>query len=195
MYIALYRYKVSENDRFVLYETRSLDEKIYVLDTEDGIIEGLNGYELARSDIKIGNIEISETEGTYVITNSTVLGRIKLGVASDTICMIQRVAHKLYSFDIKGIHVTVEKILKRISKYLIVNKETVLETRGDIELAYIFYFRGYAVLRFILWTVNAENLMDWYSVALSSDRVLHCWHGDMHDADGVAMKIDMLSEV
>lgn len=181
MYIATCKYGTSKSE--MNQSSGTLDDEVYIFDTEDCTIEKAKALDLWVHGIKVSNMLF--WEGKFTIVEYDFAYYIDLGVNE---------SRTNFTLDVCGIQVSIVITTKgKHLNILHVNGVEILCNYHGFIFAYAFKFRDYAVIR--IACPNNDDI-SWCSVAVcGTDNSVHSWSLDGRLSDSVGTMVDMVSEI
>lgn len=169
---------------------RQSDDTIQILDTVDGTIERVKVSELVDTDVNIKNLYRHKN-----ICSVDDFGfRLCLMDCNETGNYVRcDMDNNIYVGD-RHVRITVIRGVTYVN-----NKKIIDLTKAS--LMYLFLYKDYLVLRFLLFTLpyqsNASFSSKYYTVAIRQDGTMEEWRADMQYCTNkaLAMQIDMTLEV
>lgn len=192
MYFCISRY----GNKIDYDEYYTVDNKAYILDTDDWSIEQVSFRDIEEANITIANLNI--IGGEYSIAESDFI--VCLNDYKDS-GHITPLTHfngiRDFVINISGVGLRVQIVGSGdyTTRNICINDEKVLAVKGTIEFNYIFIFGEYIVIRFTVWSESNISEYGWQSIAIDKNGKISCWSMDGETVSKIGTKIDMVSEV
>lgn len=179
MYLAVCKYGAKSLSSY----KHTLNDNVYIFDTEDCTVEEVKAIDILTTGIEVRNMLFWDDK--FTVTGFDFALHLDFNNNDD---------RWNFKFDVRGtlLHIEVKTIGSTMYVLCVNNVEVLYSYRGYV-FAYAFKFSDYAVLRVITPCNNGE--IEWHSIGVGSDGIVHDWNLSGIVLDPVGIKIDMVSEV